>query len=236
MKILIVGAQHGNETLGVELYDYISTYYPLQNEHIDLLIGNPKAYLARVRYIQSDLNRSYGTNRVDYESRRAKKILKYIESHNFDLVLDIHTTVCDQPPSCIVAEPTPIVDAFIGSSRIVHIVEMPSHIASVSLLGHIKNVVSVEINAKSVDSALLECLAKSIDRFIDGKQLSLTRYVYGITDKIYKVDISEEEAGSFNNFMKHPMGFIPILTGENSYKEQTNYLGFRADKVTKITL
>lgn len=59
MKLLIIAATHGNELLGIKLYQFLLAQHSALLESIDFVIGNPRAYAAHKRYIQSDLNRSY---------------------------------------------------------------------------------------------------------------------------------------------------------------------------------
>ncbi len=72
-------------------------------EYVDMLIGNPRAFAARKRYIESDINRSYNTTLDTYESRRADYIKNYIAINKPDLVIDFHTTTAVQPNCLIVS-------------------------------------------------------------------------------------------------------------------------------------
>jgi succinylglutamate desuccinylase len=102
MKILLIGATHGNELLGVKLYQHLlRTRSPLI-EHIDFIVGNPRAYACRIRYTESDLNRSYGQGDNTYEQRRANEIQQYVATTKPDLVIDAHTTSTIQPNILIV--------------------------------------------------------------------------------------------------------------------------------------
>ena len=60
MRILIVAATHGNELLGIKLYERLLKQHSVLLESIDFVIGNPRAYAKSLRYIDKDLNRSYG--------------------------------------------------------------------------------------------------------------------------------------------------------------------------------
>ena len=79
---------HGNERLGVELVKLLKNR-PLSN--ITTLVANPGAVSSDQRFIETDLNRSFGDQVVKtYESKRAQYIQSY--AAQFDLVLDFHNT------------------------------------------------------------------------------------------------------------------------------------------------
>ena len=69
MNILLLGSPHGNEILGDVLYAYIQKHRRDLLPRVTFLIGNIKAKKAGVRYIESDLNRSYNNRRSTYEER-----------------------------------------------------------------------------------------------------------------------------------------------------------------------
>ncbi len=88
MKILVVGGTHGNELLGVRLIRLLRKN-PLQD--VDVLLANPWAFCLHKRFVDSDLNRSFGSNFPGtYESMRATFINKKCKA--YDLVLDFHNT------------------------------------------------------------------------------------------------------------------------------------------------
>lgn len=227
MKILILGSQHGNERLGVKLYEHIKKYRPELQEYITYKLANPQAFRQNVRYIQTDMNRSYGTQRPSYESLRATRVLQYIDAGDFDLVLDMHTTTCVQPP-CIIVDAVRQENArFISASTIARIVEMRHPITQSSLNGARSMVVSIEANER-ITRSLLDGLCDDIERYSKDEGINIKRYVYPVTELVEKDTISGAAAAKLVNFQLSPFGFYPILVGENSYKQQTRYLGFKA--------
>lgn len=103
-NIAIVGGTHGNEYTGSYLIRKLAIEQIQKNWnelHIDLIIGNPKAFHKGVRFIDSDLNRAFAQKDLenhhlaDYEANRAK-VLNHIlgpkGSPKTDFILDIHTT------------------------------------------------------------------------------------------------------------------------------------------------
>ena len=235
MKILLLGSQHGNELLGDRLYEYIQTYHDDLLDNLQFIIGNPKAHANNVRYVESDMNRSYN-NKSTYESKRARRIMSFIKKHNFDLVLDLHTTVCVQPPCFIIESVNTTNRDFIAASSINRIVTMRHDIVRTSLIGTTKQAISIEVSNNDIDNALLESLCKDLTRYIKKQPYKIDRYEYVVEALIEKATVSDQEASSFRNFEMSPGNFIPILVGENSYKKNTPYLGFKASKETLIRL
>lgn len=86
-NILVVGGVHGNETSGIELVKKIKKY-PING--FTTLLANPDAVKKKVRYIETDLNRSFGKLPISLEEKLATKICK--KTKKFDLVLDFHNT------------------------------------------------------------------------------------------------------------------------------------------------
>lgn len=231
MKILLLGSQHGNELLGEKLYAHI------KNNRSDLLPfiahknANLRARRQNVRYIQSDLNRSYNGKNTTYEERRAGVILRYIQQQDFDLVLDLHTTTCKQIPCLIAPGVTPDLQRFMRASSIEAVVEMSHEIVKTSLIGVHSKSISVEVNRNEITPELLESLCDDLLRFIQNKPHGLPKKIYKIDDLLRKDSITTAQAKTLKNFEYSPLGFYPVLVGENSYKKQTDYLGFKAYKV-----
>ena len=232
-KILIVGAQHGNEPLGEALYAHIVQNRPDLAQNIAYVTGNPRAKKANVRYIESDLNRSYTGGNTTYEERRAKRLLASITKQNFDLVIDAHTTTCAEPPCFIAHALDGEAGKFMAACNITKVVHMHPEIAKSSLIGVCSQAVSVEVTIDEVKKPLLHELTLAIDNYVRGRSPFLQKTMYEIDGFILKNELTEQEANELQNFKKSSYGYYPILTGENSYKKLTNYLGFKAYKVYK---
>lgn len=234
MKILILAATHGNELLGIKLYQRLLQKRSPLLEHIDFMISNPKAFAAKKRYIDCDLNRSYGTNGSKYEQQRAAAITEYVRLTKPDLILDMHTTSCKQPNCLIVGT----IDGamrrrLLAASHIDRILQV-TPMNDVAMLGN--NVVGYEIPNRSITSALLDDIAEDLQRFVDNQLAHSHKKLFVMQDKIYKRDVTDEQASTFINFEMHELGYVPIMTGENSYKKQTDYLGFKASAPEDIRL
>jgi succinylglutamate desuccinylase len=99
--IVIFGATHGNEKVGVKAsIDYIKhlekNHIKLKKGKISWIIGNPKAFETGDRFVDFNMNRAYNLELGNsYEEDRVKEIRKYFEnsskSGQIDVVLDLHS-------------------------------------------------------------------------------------------------------------------------------------------------
>lgn len=238
MKILLLGSQHGDELLGEKLHNYLKVHYSHLLEHIVFKIGNPKAREAGVRYIESDLNRSYNRKALSYEEKRAEYLRNYITENKFDLVLDLHTTVCDQPPCFIIHTVRSEIKPFLRASHIERIVCLSDPIIHLSLDSVSPNVLAIEVANSDISDGFLDRLCKDLERYINTKAGYATKKVYDVPSLLLKSEVPGDQLSSLVNFQATPQGFIPILVGTSagSYSKTTHYLGFKATKETTITL
>lgn len=93
MKIALVGGTHGNEPVGIEVMKYFKESTQEFRNKYSCFWGNPQAFELKKRYVDFDLNRSFGkhTKTTGYEKQRAQELQKEIQG-NFDLCIDLHTT------------------------------------------------------------------------------------------------------------------------------------------------
>ena len=233
-KILIIGATHGNELLGTRFYSYLLRTRSELLESIDFIIGNPRAYSKRLRYVESDLNRSYNNGVKSYEERRASEICDYIKKTKPDIVLDMHTTNCVQPDTLIVSGIGGKVRQEVLRASYIDTVLIVDSLHDVASTG--ENVIGYEIPNTRINVSTFERISADLQRILNREIYSDRKKIYRITGKIYKKDVTTNQAKTFINFENNPLGFIPIMTGNNSYRKQTDYLGFKASTVEEITL
>lgn len=94
MKFAVIGGTHGNEPVGIEVMKHLSKNKPEGCFHeYECFLGNPQAYEEGLRFVDTDLNRSFGKNgiRKGYEALQSATLEEKI-SGKFDFVLDLHTT------------------------------------------------------------------------------------------------------------------------------------------------
>lgn len=89
-KILFISATHGDEEFSIQVLDKLERKYPKDKYCYERIIGNPKALNKKVRYTDSNLNRSAPGNKnsKSYEERRAFEIMEIAK--NFKYVIDLH--------------------------------------------------------------------------------------------------------------------------------------------------
>ncbi len=94
MKIAVIGGTHGNEPVGIEVMKHLKQNKPKGCLHdYECFLGNPRAYEEGKRFIDTDLNRTFGKNgeRKGYEGDQSAALSKEIQG-KFDFILDLHTT------------------------------------------------------------------------------------------------------------------------------------------------
>lgn len=196
---------HGNEQIPV---------FALASLKIPQLVCNLKALAVNKRFVEKDLNSSFGENGNTYEENRAKEILKEIpEDEN---VIDFHTTSANTTPFSIIVDLKMVnVAKKLGISKVVYMKYNTK--AGHALINH-RNGVSVEVGLHDDYNSFLK--VKDIIQSI--KNDSVTNVI------VYEVyDIIENE-GEYHNFEIHPNGFIPILAGSKAY----NHYGFKSKIIT----
>ncbi len=98
-NILISGAIHGNEPVGVEFaYNFIKNFdkgkIKLDSGSITFVLTNYKAFVEDIRYVDTDMNRIFNfpeDKKKTFEYQRAKEISLYISKNNIDFNVDLHS-------------------------------------------------------------------------------------------------------------------------------------------------
>lgn len=203
--VCVVAGLHGNEKGPVRA---------LQDSGLDFILGNPEAYTVNTRFINSDLNASFGLEAESYESKRATELLHDINPE--DIVIDFHTTSAVTEPFVIITDKEML--SYAEFTGLKSVVLMTHNIKKEHALINHRNGISIEISGydtpESYDTtrSILSSLEKGI-------RTPITVYeVYGrIT-----------EPGEYKNFVEHADGFYPILVGEQAY----DFIGLKARKLS----
>lgn len=236
-SVLLLSSQHGDEPLGEMLFDYIKVKRGDVLDHVAFIMANPRAREANVRFIETDMNRSYGKIRPSsYEEKQAHKIETFIKKQNFVAVLDLHTTRCIQQPSILVADLHDSNASLIAAFAIKKILVMNLPIVKHSLIGRIPQALSIEIQIDTIDDALLEMLCDSLARLVSKITLLELREVYNVDGLLTRDEMTPYDEKHLENFTLSSNGYYPILTGDNSYRRNTNYLGFKASSRDSVRL
>ncbi|OGG24028.1 hypothetical protein A3A79_02420 [Candidatus Gottesmanbacteria bacterium RIFCSPLOWO2_01_FULL_43_11b] len=197
-----VTAIHGNETMPHRALRQIG------EKHV---IGNPLALLLNRRFINLDLNASFGVRGVLYEQLRAPQVLKKLNSHG--LVIDFHTFSCDSPPFAIVVDESMIPLA--SSLGVEHVVHMRHNIKKGHALINFRDGVSVEVGAHK-DQRSFDLAQQIVMKLKNNGIKPQSVRVYEVFGKI-------EEPGNYQNFVRAQDGIIPVLYGEKAYIKQGFY-------------
>jgi|GEM_PF-1178508 len=196
-----VAGLHGNET---------TPYFALCSAGIPTILGNPRAAFEGKRFIERDLNASFGCHKTQLiEERRAQELLRCIPSNK--PVIDFHTFSCESEPFVVIVDRTQI--ALASMLGIKKIVLMSHNIkAGYALINH-RVGVSVEVGMHGSESAWNTTL-KVIEALKNGvpSDTAELHEVYGIIEE--RISRSGSE---YKNFAHHPDGFIPVLAGEKAY-------------------
>ena len=223
-KILAIISTHGNELLGPNVLAYMLSKRSKLLEDIEFIIANPRAYAKNVRYIESDLNRSYGLGLDTYESQRAKVIEERIQLLRPELVLDFHTTTAEQLDLLITADRNnEVVQRFINASAIKDnlVVSPLNDITTVA-----QNFVAYEVPNSHLNDDLYKQICADIARYLDEETVDQERTFYKMVGKI----LPEEERSivDLKNFVYNDtLQTIPAFLGEEAYKQDGTYAGFR---------
>lgn len=120
--ILLIGATHGNEPLGVRAIERLRAQY----KEFDGIVGSPDAFARNCRGFQGDLNRSGPGDPLSerYSARRAFELLAL--ARRYREVIDLHSTGNDTGLFVIVTNPTPQNLRLAGMLPIRRVVLLPS--------------------------------------------------------------------------------------------------------------
>lgn len=226
-KILAIISTHGNELLGPNVLSYMLNKRSELLEYVDFMVANPRAYSQNVRYVESDLNRSYGSDLDTYEARRSKAIEDRIKLLQPELVLDFHTTTAEQPDLLITANVEDKVSRdFINASAIkdVLVVEPLNDITTVA-----SHFVAYEVPNSHLNADLYERICMDIQKYLDGKVSDQEHAFYKMIGKILPEEV-RVDSGLENFVYSNTLGAIPSFLGEEAYRQDGTYVGFKLEK------
>ena len=117
-EVTIVGGTHGNEYLGPYFIRKVEALGLYQNDSLKVstLLANPEAFKQGLRFIDSDLNRSFSEDVLDsksvdtsHEKALAKKISQQFDSKGVvdQFIIDLHSTTANMGITLIVRNDQP---------------------------------------------------------------------------------------------------------------------------------
>jgi len=200
-NVTIIAGQHGNEK---------GTVRALTHRGEDFILGNPEAFDRNIRFVEQDLNASYGTFDASYEAKRAKELLEDIPSEN--VVIDFHTTSAKGPPFVILMNKEML--PFAARAGLTHAVLMTHNIKKGHALLNMRDGFAVEISGYDTEESFQTTLSV-LDALKSGTKTPMN---------LYEVYDTISEPGDYENFVLHKSGFFPVLVGEESY----DFIGLKA--------
>ena len=204
--MLIVYCLHGDEIVSETIAKKINKEF-----NIEILLGNPRAREKNVRFIETDLNRSFN-KKESYEATRAQELKELLSKENLDLIVDLHTTTSIMPPTAIITDLKQLkMAARLGFQNIIFMNKQFSN--GGSLIENVDNAISVEIstNVESIDF-----VEKSLIKGLSPELKTREFNIYEVVDIIKKED---NIYGDVKNLKQLPDGYYPAFYGEKSYKD-----------------
>lgn len=228
-NIYVIACLHGNEVFGLKVLSHL---VESGDERIATSVGNIGAVSKRVRYLESDLNRSFGTMVTPTrESRLAQKITADIKRLKPDLIIDLHTSSVDVGKVAIVAELNPFLEQVAKCLSMDRLAIMLPEITSCSLLGQFPAAgISLEFGKNQRSDKLAKIISDRILNLlepIEVPELELETY------RVLRIVPKQEISGlKYANYEFNPaLNGYPFLMGESNYSD---YAGFLADKIDSL--
>lgn len=207
-----VTALHGNERVPV---------LALASLRMPQVVANPQALRKNVRFIEKDMNASFGTGGDSFEERAARKILAALPADR--LVVDFHTFSAQSPPFALIVDLTMLPLA--QTAGVEKVIYVKHNFKDGHALLNYRTGISVECGQHNDPASFLvaQKVVRSVRRGLP-KKVELYE-LYGRIDK----------PGNYRNFELFRDGeeeFYPILAGENAY----DFPGLKARKINPGTI
>lgn len=201
-----VTAIHGDESLPV---------MALASANIPQIVANPRALSFGRRFVEKDLNASFGCQGKTYEEIRAKELLRVLDPRI--PVVDFHTFSASSEPFVVVVDLALLSLAQVcGISRIVY---MHHNIKQGHALINYRKGVSIEVGHHT-DFGSFEQAKEVCRRLMRGSIPTTSTEVFEVYDII-------TIPGRYTNFKPYRDQFIPVLAGEKAY----HFYGLKARKL-----
>lgn len=242
--VLISACTHGNERIGLKVQEAIKKLKLLRGTVI-CLTGNPEAFKRNVRFIGTDLNRSFpGKANGSYEEKLASNILPIIKA--CDVVIDIHSTTSTLKDTAIVGKNDSNTKSILKYLPIKYVLKWsankPNGVISDARIGigleigNDKSAISLKKNI-SIVKVILQRLNMTI-----GPKLTVQKdlkyfEVFSpikkdmgfkpnpIIDNYKLVNKGDIIAKSKTEEIRAKEDFYPILFGEKNYKDIFGFMG-----------
>jgi len=207
-KILVVGGLHGDESSGVDLVRKLREDSP---RNITVVVGNPGAIEKNVRFLETDMNRSFLTEiPVSIEEKTAADLKEIILDH--DVVIDVHNTKAEGTTCAItVCNPKEFHLGIASHFGFTKLVIMPPSGSMISVCPD--RAISLEIETgrrREFSTAYLMEKIKTLGSKVDEKkQLEIYRFINRVPrNTLVRLDI---DLMRLTNFQKLPRDILEKL-------------------------
>lgn len=229
MNVCVIAGTHGDEYgLGHLVHEALSRDVPNQTYQ---LVGNPRAVELGKRFVDYDLNKSFGSAATSsgYEAERAQEIVELTQREGFTHIIDVHTAPTTStivpivPPTCVGSKADDIINKLPPVTSVVYSSrgEQPK-----SLVGSFgQGGIGLECPRYS-EKEVAETIASGVTHLLSGLTLpKLVRAIYLVDGKI-PLDI-ELPNGSLADFEEIPQigGYAFVATDMYKY---AGHQGMRA--------
>lgn len=224
-KLFVVAGMHGDEPFTLVIAGKL---LEIGSTKVDVRIGNPEALASGVRYIQTDMNRSFLMSKSSSkEARLATSLQKQIAKSNPDLIIDMHTSISNVPKVAILAQDSKKLRSIASKLGMDAVVIMPTSIAQKSLIGQYPSMsMSLEFGIEHRSSKLASQIAKSITALKISGPPPNDLPVYKV---IRKIESTEARGTRLENLeYNKDIGGYPFLVGKGTYPD---FKGFLAKKL-----
>ncbi len=226
-KILVIAALHGDETFGLKV---VANLRAANHPNIVTFIAHPEAIAKRKRFLDTDLNRSFGLSSHSKEVQIAESIRAQVVASKYDLLLDIHTSHADVGELAILANHSPQLIAVSEALGMKNVVVMPYVQSRHSLIGQFsKTGISLEYGlgyrsdklARQVAERVLALPAIKLDQKVPRNIPTFT-----VLRTINKDEVGDRLL--INYKFDKQLGGYPVLSAVDNYPD---HRGFLASKV-----
>jgi len=255
--ILVIGGIHGDEPCGwTAIREFYRENYDSLTRPVTFLIANTRAAQAGKRYLETDLNRSFG-NGYDaddeaYEMRLAEEIQPL--AAQFEIVISLHSTHSTNEPFAIfgppVSENALKLLQRVGISKAIHVARENQRGSLIAL----PNVIEFECGFQHSQDAVVNAkrIIKDSVAYIDGLEnhsptpqndvrvFKLLHPVPKPTEEftLHISNLQTVQKGDLvleTNTRKFfaPESFAPILMSENGYADILGYRGIESGWLTE---
>ena len=207
-NILLIGATHGDEPVGVRALSTLEK----QRSDFDWIIGNEFAYKQQTRCFEGDLNRSApgDVNSIQYAERRAAEILSL--SKSYEVTIDIHGTFQDTGIFLIITNSSKENLALAKKLDVKRVVVWPSFSSELSgpMSEYFSCGLEIECGKKESPETQRE-LEHILNAFLDATPVAVTQEVYEVYGS--SSTVTEFPLKEFEEVTVDGETFFPLLVG-----------------------